>query len=450
MNDGEIQIGGTYTAVDRQGKPVPVKVVGTKNVSSTRNKMRLQYQCERIDNGKPLLIKSCKQFKGKVGRQDDRHDSTGIRQEGQPVQEGLRAGGGLADEAPSVSLAPAEGQSVQQEAGSIPNGVGNRVVPPINVDKFRDDGRLEFILDPERQEDSVAVRWVWRTDCYRYAVSHHVCKMSGMDPDWAVWQQIDEACAKERLISRDHKSLKRALDALLTHHQEVFGSDFLPTCNRSELEKVTKELFHKTVPVGEPQDVPGAYNKEGVEAWAAAGRQPYQVGAPDFEEGEKIMKVKEKAGLDLMVALGYKATSVSQLKGRLERIEDHGQEYESLSPSHKRLFDSLRKVVAEGKGIEVVKEGTKGKKEKEKKVKESSRAKVMGKYSAGPFVRWLGRKGVSFEDAKDILKVNGVIHLSDPSIQWELKETREGKPPAKVSKEDSDSLRKDFPQAFKK
>ena len=223
---------------------------------------------------------------------------------------------------------------------------------PVNVDKFRDDGRLVFDLEPERHEDDLAVRWVWRTDCRRYSVARHLPKLPGFDPDWSVWQRIDEPCAKERLVSRDHKSLKRALDSLLVHHQVVYGSEYLPGCNRSELEKAAKDWFFE---VGKPQDVPGAYNKEGVEAWAEAGRQPYQADAPDYEEGEKIMKVKEKAGLDLMVALGYKATSAGQLKGRLERIEDHGQEYEALSPSQKRLFDSLRKVVAEGKAVEVVK-----------------------------------------------------------------------------------------------
>jgi hypothetical protein len=64
------------------------------------------------------------------------------------------------------------------------------------------------------------------------------------------------------------------------------------------------------------------------------------------------------------------------------------------------------------------------------------RPKVMGKYAAGPFVRWLGRKGMAFDGAKSILEAEGITHLSDGSIKWELKEKREDHAPAKVSKED--------------
>lgn len=95
---------------------------------------------------------------------------------------------------------------------------------------------------------------------------------------------------------------------------------------------------------------------------------------------------------------------------------------------------------------------TKTKLEGKKKTKEkpaAKRPKVMDKYSAGSFVRWLGRQGVVFEDAKNILKGYGIIHLSDGSIAWELKEVREGHGPAEVSPEDFKTVKKAHPDAFK-
>ena len=71
MNDSEIEIGGTYEVLKRDEKthrpsPITVKVTGTKDVSSTRKTTRLQYTCERADNGKSVLVKSAKLFQRKA------------------------------------------------------------------------------------------------------------------------------------------------------------------------------------------------------------------------------------------------------------------------------------------------------------------------------------------------------------------------------------------------
>lgn len=79
--------------------------------------------------------------------------------------------------------------------------------------------------------------------------------------------------------------------------------------------------------------------------------------------------------------------------------------------------------------------------------KKSSRSKVLGKYSAGPFVRWLGRQGVKFEGAVVILEGEGCT-LKEVSVKWELKEKREKCKPAAVSKDDAKALREKYPEAF--
>ncbi len=81
--------------------------------------------------------------------------------------------------------------------------------------------------------------------------------------------------------------------------------------------------------------------------------------------------------------------------------------------------------------------------------KGANRAKVLGKYSAGPFVRWLGIRGVGFDGAREILSGEGV-ELKDVSVRWELKERREGHGPADVSRDDARSLKGKYPGAFAK
>ena len=84
-----------------------------------------------------------------------------------------------------------------------------------------------------------------------------------------------------------------------------------------------------------------------------------------------------------------------------------------------------------------------------KKEKAAGRPLVMGRYSAGAFTRWLGRRGVTFEQASAILMAEGGGHLKPQSVRMELKEVREGHPAADVSSEDAAALAKRHPDAFK-
>ena len=74
------------------------------------------------------------------------------------------------------------------------------------------------------------------------------------------------------------------------------------------------------------------------------------------------------------------------------------------------------------------------------------RVKIMGKYSAGPFVRWLGIQGYSFDKAKQIIEaeMEGGYSLKDISIRQELNERREGHPPAEVSEKDRRVIRSKY------
>lgn len=76
------------------------------------------------------------------------------------------------------------------------------------------------------------------------------------------------------------------------------------------------------------------------------------------------------------------------------------------------------------------------------------RPKIMGSYSAGPFVRWLGRQGVSLDGAKAILEGEGITHLKEASIGWELKERREKNKPADVLDRDAEDLKGRYPEVF--
>lgn len=83
-------------------------------------------------------------------------------------------------------------------------------------------------------------------------------------------------------------------------------------------------------------------------------------------------------------------------------------------------------------------------------LKGEGRPKVFGRYTQGTFARWLGSKGVDFENAKKILSKEtiGGFSLSDLSIKLELKEKRPNKLPADVSKEDVKIVKEKYPEAF--
>jgi len=94
-------------------------------------------------------------------------------------------------------------------------------------------------------------------------------------------------------------------------------------------------------------------------------------------------------------------------------------------------------------------EAPKESKTKVEKAAKQSRPKVLDRYSAGPFVRWLGRLGIGFDGAKIVVEGEGCL-LSDISIRSELKEKREKCPSAKVTAEDKDDLQAKYPAVFEK
>jgi len=129
-----------------------------------------------------------------------------------------------------------------------------------------------------------------------------------------------------------------------------------------------------------------------------------------------------------------------------EEAEDKEEEKAPVKKPVKKATKSIKKH-AKLKAEKLVKKATK--KSADVKVKKSAKVKVLGKYSAGTFVRWLGRRKVSFENAKKILEKEGCA-LKDVSIKMELREVRDGKLSAKVSKDDRVMLIKKYPGIFNK
>jgi outer membrane biosynthesis protein TonB len=135
-----------------------------------------------------------------------------------------------------------------------------------------------------------------------------------------------------------------------------------------------------------------------------------------------------------------------------DKPEPDDEEDETV-PVKKPKEKKVKKAKSEKAKAEKGKKSEKPKAEKVpgvKKEKGPGRPKAMGKYSAGPFVRWLGRKGVSLEGAKIVLDGEGLSHLKEQSIKMELREVREKCPPADVSKQDAKAIRDKYPKAFAK
>ncbi len=130
-----------------------------------------------------------------------------------------------------------------------------------------------------------------------------------------------------------------------------------------------------------------------------------------------------------------------------ETVEKEVEDSETEEESKKKKRGRPKKEKKVEKETVDEKPKKKGRKTKSK-AKGKGRSKVLGKYSAGPFVRWLGRQGVEFDGARIVLEGEG-CSLSVASVIWELKEKREKCPPADVSKEDMKVLREKYPEAFK-
>ena len=190
---------------------------------------------------------------------------------------------------------------------------------------------------------------------------------------------------------------------------------------------------------------------------------------------EASLTVNEEDARNLLTALGKPAAEWSAkfvAKKLAKLVLDDGGELEDKDLV--ALFKRILKANSDGDKIELAedveeeapkaeangKDSSNGKhhgngkakaaKPKREKAKKegSGRPKVRGKYSAGSFVRWLGKQGVGFDGAKEILAGEGADSLADVSVKWELKETRENKPAASVEKSDAAELRAKYPGAF--
>lgn len=478
MNDSEIEIGGTYEVLKRDDKthrpsPITVKVTGTKDVSSTRKTTRLQYACERADNGKSVLVKSAKLFQRKVGSDgrpgqptDSRGPPPAIDGSLQvPAAEPLRpAPGGVGegcghylhpvilvggqtcceeresdenrrhgpDEIAEDSPDHPEGGEGEwalpdaprfgEEGGEVAPGTGTSLagapggtgmlIPPINPDLIRERGRLHFHGEWVREETDVAVFWSLWTDCGRYCLTR-VDSTMGTGSDWATCAQED---GRRTLLTRDHRSLGRAVASLLTWHQMRCGLDHLPQVNEDEIEIAAKNFLPAPAKsgydTGKQRRGISMAATEGeretdapLEQWAAAGRAGYQM-VEDFiyNQEEKAMQVQEKVVTTLFGKIGLEKTPPEKWVKRLSNLGQYVAEDAELTASEKKLVASLEEAVKAGAKIEVVSGKANGEaKAKPKKEPKTAKETVRSESGANNELvrKALGKRPLSFKEICD-------------------------------------------------
>lgn len=227
------------------------------------------------------------------------------------------------------------------------------MIPPIKANLIRERGRLEFVRKSVHEETEMAHFHSFWTDCGRYCLTRIDSKLEGLSSDWAACAQED---GRRVLLTRDHRSLGRALQSLLTFHQNRYGFDTMPQTNEEEIEIAAKNSLPELVAAGYDKGT----KRQGcdLEDWASKGRAEYQVEF-DFHEEEAMLKVSEKSGMDLMKALGLEKTARDKLESRLSKIQEYVGEDVELSKENRRLIESLTKAVADGKAIKVVAAGEK-------------------------------------------------------------------------------------------
>ncbi len=198
---------------------------------------------------------------------------------------------------------------------------------------------------------------------------------------------------------------------------------------------------------------------------AETARGPYNTSEDEghtatTEEGREVMNFSEAKARELLVACGCPGKAKKLSVTRLNKFFNEPAKLLAMpkqQPEDAKLKTLLKEVYAALDADTPIKVGEgngKARKAGKKKAGGSNlkkpskgRAKVMGKYSAGPFARWLGKGGglnINFEAARKVMDGEGCPHLSDVSLKWELKETRENCPPAAVSKDDAAEIKRKY------
>ena len=298
------------------------------------------------------------------------------------------------------------------------------MIPPIKANLIRERGRLEFLRKPVVEETAMAGFHSFWTDCGRYCLTRIDSKLEGLGSDWAACAQED---GRRVLLTRDHRSLGRAMQSLLAWHQNRYGFDAMPQTNEEEIEIAAKNSLPELVAAG--YDKGTKRQGRDLEDWASKGRAEYQVEF-DFHEEEAMLKVSEKSGMDLMKELGLEKTAPDKLGNRLAKIDEYVGEDVELSKEGKRLVESLRKAVADGKEIKVVASGAsangkhasngkaKDKDKAEKPAKAKKEGGKMGALDAAAKVLGETKKPMNTKDLVEKMSAKGYWETPKGKTPW--------------------------------
>ena len=359
-----IEVGGTYSAKDRQGKTIFVEVWGDAGDG--------KYLCKRIENGRELVL-SKSNIKSRIGRDNGNPDqpknSEGLRE---PIEAaGLSSGGesGSNERAASTEH-PAVGgdhggtrlEGSGSQEGSIQEEAEEKKVvttfseswivkgnegkfPTINSEKILENGAVCFLTSFKKSENELANNWSWWSDCGRFVIVYSKSKLSGGENHFSLWGRIEEGI---HLIEGGLSSIRWAAKAAPAYLATKHGLEKPGKVNWAELVETFRDL--------RVQGGLDPYN-EGYEKWLKeGGRQPYQVEPPEIEEDDSMVNIREKAAIGLGTKLGMDIADLSHLQASLNRVGDFiSDDLESqLTKAEKKTIDSLRKANSEGKEIQII------------------------------------------------------------------------------------------------
>ena len=280
----------------------------------------------------------------------DGSENEGGRDEDLPIGEGSHSVDGIGlDGVPEV-------QQRKSEAIGL-------LIPPIKADLIREHGRLQFLTEPIREETTVAVFHSWWTDCGRYCVARVRSKLEGLGTDWAAGMQEND-CRK--LISRDHRSVVKAIQSVVAKHRQRYEFEEDPLVNEKELEEKSREFFSAC---GEDVVTMGQ---------SPNGREGSSFPECGFKENK--MKVSTSKAVSFLKTLGMSGNP-DKLEARINNINEYVSEDAELSKDEKKLLQSFRDAIAKNQKIEVVAEATAkpGKAPKAEKASNGKDKKTAGK-----------------------------------------------------------------------
>ena len=289
------------------------------------------------------------------------------------------------------------------------------MIPKVNADFIRERGRLHF-AEWIQEESDVAVFYSLWTDCGRYCLAR-VDSTMGTGSDWACcWQDA----GLRKLISRDHRSIGRALVALMAFHRNRYGLEHEAQVNEDEIEIAAKNFLPAPAKVGYDGGKPTPKKNEiaaPLEQWAAAGRAGYQmIDDFKFNAKENSMQVQEKVITALFAKVGLEKTPPEKWVKRLSNLGQYVAEDAELTASEKKLVASLEEAVKAGAKIEVVAGKSNGKAGAKPKKKTEVKAKPVAGEGTDKFGSRIGSIAAKInavltkspQTMADILKKSGV------------------------------------------